>query len=105
MCRTNDLIENSLPDTATKKGRARAHRLDLGGVWVQFLQCSAPAQDAVQPRTPEGDTRRSQLFDGKRMHVAGRGIAVHAREMFGYERLDLSRRKVILADIDIHGAL
>jgi hypothetical protein len=34
------------------------------------------------------------------MHVAGRGVAVHAREMLGDERLNVCRGKVILTDGD-----
>jgi len=37
--------------------------------------------------------------------MAGRGVAVHAREMLGDEQLYLCRREVIEADVDTHDAV
>jgi hypothetical protein len=39
------------------------------------------------------------------MHVAGRGIAVHAGKMLGDEQLNFGRREIILTDGDTHNTV
>ena len=104
MAGADDLIEDGLPDTSPKKGRTRAHRLDLSGELVEFLQSPAPAQEAVQPSGPERDAWCPKALDRERVHVTRRGVPVHASEMFGNERLDFCRGEVILTDGDTHDA-
>jgi hypothetical protein len=100
----DNFIEDGLPNATAKKSGACTHGFDLAGTGVQFFQCPTPARNTACPRYPESDLWRAKTLNGECMHLAGRGVAVHAGEMFGNKQPDLGRRKVVLLDIYVHDA-
>lgn len=81
-CGPHDLAEDGLPDPAPEVGVARPHGLDLAKPGAERLERAASAHPSVQPRRPEGDLGSPERVDRQRMHLPGRRVDVHAREVF-----------------------